>query len=85
MQRLGFSCLLPEELRSPIITTFQNPTDPAYAFPLFYNELKQRGFVIYPGKVSHADTFRVGTIGDVTPATMRSFLAAAAASMYWKK
>ena len=85
MQRLGFECLLPEELRSPIITTFRNPADPAYAFPLFYNELKQRGFVIYPGKVSNADTFRVGTIGDVTPTTIRSFLTAAADSMYWKK
>ena len=55
-----------EEKQSPIITSFLYP-DAAFSFTEFYDALKQRGFVIYPGKVSDADTFRIGTIGDVYP------------------
>ncbi len=72
MRALGFRCLLPDELQSPVITSFLSPTDPAYQFPQFYAELKQRGFVIYPGKVSIADTFRIGTIGDARPHVIRA-------------
>jgi aspartate aminotransferase-like enzyme len=55
--------LLPSEHQSPIITDFFSPTDAAWAFEKFYRHLKQQGFVIYPGKVTEADTFRSGTIG----------------------
>ena len=33
--------------------------------------LKAKGFVIYPGKISQADTFRIGNIGDVHPDDFR--------------
>ncbi len=79
----GFSCLLDPELRSPIITSFLEPGAPGYSFAGFYAALKAQGFVIYPGKVSQADTFRIGTIGDVTPATIRSLIAAVGRSMNW--
>jgi 2-aminoethylphosphonate-pyruvate transaminase len=65
MQRLGFQPLLPETWQSPIITAFLYPTHPAWQFNRFYNDLKSRGFVIYPGKVTDQETFRIGTIGDV--------------------
>jgi 2-aminoethylphosphonate-pyruvate transaminase len=64
----GFRPLLPAEHRSPIITSFLFPRDPRFTFDALYAALKVRGFVIYPGKVSQADTFRVGTIGNVFPA-----------------
>ena len=83
MSRLGFSCLLEKELQSPIITSFLEPSAPGYSFGGFYAALKTRGFVIYPGKVSHADTFRIGTIGDVHPATIRSLISAVHQSMNW--
>lgn len=67
MQRLGFRPLLPAEHQSPIITAFLYPEDPAFAFPTFYEAVKRRRFVIYPGKVSQADTFRIGNIGHVFP------------------
>jgi 2-aminoethylphosphonate-pyruvate transaminase len=64
MLDIGFRPLLSTSLQSPIITSFHDPvTD--FDFARFYCLLKQRGFVIYPGKVTHADTFRIGTIGDV--------------------
>jgi 2-aminoethylphosphonate-pyruvate transaminase len=67
MKKLGFQCLLPEALHSPIITGFHNPVDPNYCFDTFYNNLKKRGFVIYPGKVTNIASFRIGSIGHVFP------------------
>ena len=72
------------ELRSPFIISFLSPPDPGFNFRRFYDELKSRGFVIYPGKVSKADTFRIGTIGDVTPKTMETLLTAVRASLHWR-
>jgi len=82
---LNFSCLLPKEYQSPIITTFLNPAHPAYDFSRFYSDLKKRGFVIYPGKVTSLDTFRIGTIGDVHPADVRRLVTAVKASMFWRE
>ena len=66
MEQVGFKALLPSELQSPIITSFLYPED-NFDFAAFYEALKQRGFVIYPGKISEAPTFRIGNIGDVFP------------------
>ena len=71
LTRLGFRPLLPAEYRSPIITSFLYPRDARFSFDKMYQALKRRGFLIYPGKVSHADTFRVGTIGHVFPDDFR--------------
>ena len=76
MTGLGFRCLLDEGVQSPIITSFLEPADHWYSFPGFYSELKKRGFVIYPGKVSRAATFRIGTIGDIHPSTIRALMGA---------
>jgi 2-aminoethylphosphonate-pyruvate transaminase len=71
MQRLGFKLLIDKELRSPIITSFLYPADNKFAFKSFYDALKQKRFVIYPGKVSNAETFRIGTIGHLFPEDIR--------------
>lgn len=70
MERLGFRCLLPSQWRAPIITSFLSPSDPRFAFDDFYQRLKSRRYVIYPGKVTNAETFRVGNIGHVFPDDM---------------
>lgn len=84
MAELGFAPLLPEEWQSPIITAFYSPAHPDYRFADFYQRLKGQGFVIYPGKVSQADCFRIGNIGDVTPERVRALLAAMASACYWQ-
>jgi len=66
MEQRGFRTLLPGELQSPVITAFYDPC-PGFDFSTFYDLLKQRRFVVYPGKVSQAETFRIGTIGHVFP------------------
>ncbi|SEA72911.1 2-aminoethylphosphonate-pyruvate transaminase [Desulfuromusa kysingii] len=76
MRELGFETLLPDAQQSPIITSFISPKDPDYSFQNFYTALKKRGFVIYPGKVTVAATFRIGNIGDVHAADMTRLLTA---------
>ena len=66
MESLGFKTLLPAAVQSPVITSFLYP-EKDFDFKAFYAELKAKGFVIYPGKISQADTFRIGNIGDVYP------------------
>ena len=65
MQKLGFRAYVKEELQSPIITTFCYPENRQFEFKAFYDFLKTKGFVIYPGKLSDEDTFRIGNIGDI--------------------
>jgi 2-aminoethylphosphonate-pyruvate transaminase len=83
MQRLGFQCVLPRPLHSPIITGFRSPTAARYEFRKFYEALKSRGFVIYPGKVTGIESFRIGTIGHVFPADIDRLITAVEASIDW--
>jgi 2-aminoethylphosphonate-pyruvate transaminase len=77
MRALGFETLLPDRLQAPIIVTFHMPADPKFVFEQFYDKLRERGFVIYPGKLTVADSFRIGCIGRLGEAEMKAFLAAA--------
>jgi len=76
MRALGFQTLLPDRLQAPIIVTFLMPADPQFHFQTFYDRLRERGFVIYPGKLTVADTFRIGCIGRLGRAEMEGALAA---------
>ncbi len=76
MRAMGFRTLLPDRLQAPIIVTFHMPTDPKFVFQRFYDGLKDRGYVIYPGKLTVADSFRMGCIGRLYPENMKGALAA---------
>ncbi|WP_118179325.1 2-aminoethylphosphonate--pyruvate transaminase [Paraburkholderia phosphatilytica] len=78
MRALGFRPLLAADLQAPIIVTFHMPDDPHFVFSRFYESLKARGFVIYPGKLTVADSFRIGCIGRIGETEMRAALAAIA-------
>jgi 2-aminoethylphosphonate-pyruvate transaminase len=73
---MGFETLLPDALQAPIIVTVHMPADPRFRFETFYERLGQRGFVIYPGKLTVADSFRIGCIGRLGEAEMRGALGA---------
>ena len=83
MRRLGFECLLAGQYQSPIITAFRSPPHSGYEFLRFYHVLKEHGFVIYPGKVTGADTFRIGNIGDIHPGDIERLLHAIGKSIFW--
>ncbi|MEZ5825255.1 MAG: 2-aminoethylphosphonate--pyruvate transaminase [Geminicoccaceae bacterium] len=76
MRELGFETLLPDDLQAPIIVTFRMPADPSFVFETFYDMLRERGYVIYPGKLTVAPSFRIGCIGDLHEAEMRGALEA---------
>jgi 2-aminoethylphosphonate-pyruvate transaminase len=76
MEALGFRAYVPREHSSPIISTFLYPRHPRFDFQDFYRRLSARGFLIYPGKLTQADCFRVGNIGRLFPADVDALLAA---------
>jgi 2-aminoethylphosphonate-pyruvate transaminase len=76
MAELGFEAYLRPELQGPIITTFRYPAHPRFDFEQFYERLSRRGFVIYPGKLTNADCFRIGTIGRLFPGDVTNLLSA---------
>src|SRR5215475_2862513 len=81
MRALGFETLLPDHLQAPIIVTFHMPADPRFVFETFYDRLRDKGYVIYPGKLTVADSFRIGCIGRLGETEMKAALAAIAAVM----
>jgi 2-aminoethylphosphonate-pyruvate transaminase len=76
MRAMGFKEYLKPEDQGYIITSFPYPDHPNFDFEEFYRRLNDQDYVIYPGKVSQADCFRIGSIGRITPADMRALLAA---------
>ncbi|OWU85344.1 2-aminoethylphosphonate--pyruvate aminotransferase [Oceanicola sp. 22II-s10i] len=82
MRALGFETLLADTWLSPIIVTFFCPADPAFDFNQFYAAMKARGFIIYPGKLTVVDSFRIGCIGRMDAAIMRRAVAAAAEALH---
>ncbi|GGD29303.1 2-aminoethylphosphonate--pyruvate transaminase [Pontibacillus salipaludis] len=83
MRTLGFETLLPDADQSPIITSFREPVHEAFSFYHFYTKLKEQGFVIYPGKVTNQETFRIGNIGEIYEEDIERLLTAVEKSMYW--
>ncbi|MGE4612646.1 MAG: 2-aminoethylphosphonate--pyruvate transaminase [Paracoccaceae bacterium] len=77
MRELGFETLLKNRWLSPIIVTFFCPAHPAFDFDTFYDLLKAKGFIIYPGKLTVVDSFRIGCIGQMDEHVMRKVVVAA--------
>jgi 2-aminoethylphosphonate-pyruvate transaminase len=81
MAALGFRSFLKPELQAPIIVTFHAPADPAYDFKHFYAAAKARGFILYPGKLTQVETFRVGCIGAIGRSEMQQAVNAVAETL----
>ena len=77
MRELGFETLLKDRWLSPIIVTFFCPSDENFIFEKFYEMMKNKGFIIYPGKLTAVDSFRVGCIGQMDENVMLQVVAAA--------
>ncbi|MCS7024428.1 MAG: 2-aminoethylphosphonate--pyruvate transaminase [Bryobacteraceae bacterium] len=76
MRALGFETYVRDCHQSPMITCFLYPQGVTFDFTKFYSLLSERGFLIYPGKLSRANTFRIGTIGRISQADIRALLSA---------
>lgn len=76
MSALGFKQYLRPEIQGHIISSFLYPEDPAFNFERFYEQLNERGFIIYPGKLGKANAFRIGNIGQIFPEDVKALVAA---------
>ena len=81
MRDLGFETLLDNRWLSPIIVTFFCPASPAFEFDQFYELMKEKGFIIYPGKLTVVDSFRIGCIGRMDEHVMSRVVTAAAEAL----
>ena len=77
MRGLGFETLLEDRWQSPVIVTFFCPSDAAFDFARFYEAMKAQGFIIYPGKLTVVDSFRIGCIGQMDSHIMTRVVEAA--------
>ena len=65
MAEMGIRPYIGSEHQGPIITTFLYLEHHNISFQDMYQYIKDRGYAIYPGKVTDADTFRIGNIGEI--------------------
>jgi 2-aminoethylphosphonate-pyruvate transaminase len=81
MRQMGFKTVVPDAFASPIVATFHNPTDPNFSFNKLFEGMKNRGFIIFPGRLALADTFRIACMGVVTEADIAEAMTAVAETM----
>ena len=81
MRELGLHTFIDDAHQAPVIVTFHAPADAAYSFADFYRRVRDKGFILYPGKLTAVDTFRVGCIGAIDAAVMRRVVAAIGAAL----
>ena len=81
MEQLGFKTFLDRRWQAPVIVTFHAPSDPNYKFIDFYQRVRAKGYILYPGKLTQVETFRVGCIGAIDPNEMRNVVTAVATTL----
>ncbi|MFT3963131.1 2-aminoethylphosphonate--pyruvate transaminase [Propionivibrio sp.] len=81
LRALGLRTFLDDAVQAPIIVTVHAPDDPAYRFDELYRRVREQGFILYPGKLTEVETFRIGCIGAVDAATLRGAVAAIEAAL----
>jgi 2-aminoethylphosphonate-pyruvate transaminase len=81
MRALGFQPFLDARWQAPVIVTFHAPAHPVYDFRRFYEAARAQGFILYPGKLTEVETFRVGCIGAIGANEMRQAVAAVARAL----
>lgn len=81
MRQMGFRTVVPDGFASPIVATFHNPDHPAFSFQALFEGMKRRGYIIFPGRLALADTFRIGCMGDLNEDDMAEAMQAVADTM----
>jgi 2-aminoethylphosphonate-pyruvate transaminase len=81
MRQMGFVTVVPDSFASPIVATFHNPEHPSFSFQKLYEGMRNRGFIIFPGRLALAGTFRIGCMGNVTEDDIAEALEAVAETM----
>ncbi len=81
MRQMGFTTVVPDHFASPIVATFHNPNQANFSFEKLFQGMKRRGFIIFPGRLALADTFRIGCMGNVNESDMAEAMDAVSETM----
>lgn len=81
LDRLGFETIIPKEIQSKLVVSVKYPNDPNFDFVKIHDYVYERGFTIYPGKVSTLSTFRLCSLGTIVPADVDDFFVALEAGL----
>lgn len=74
VSELGFKTVIDPNIESGLVVSVLYPDDPNFSFEKIHDYCYERGFTIYPGKISTTNTFRLCALGTITPEDIRDFM-----------
>lgn len=76
LAELGFKTVIDPKIESGLVVSVLYPDDPNFTFEKIHDYCYERGFTIYPGKISTTNTFRLCALGTITPEDIQQFFVA---------
>lgn len=73
LDRLGFRQVIKPEWRAGLVSSAIYPDDPNWSFEAVHDYCYERGFTIYPGKISTTNTFRLCALGAIDEEDIHAF------------
>lgn len=73
LDELGFHDVIKREWQSGLVVSVLYPDDANWDFEKIHDYCYERGFTIYPGKISNADTFRLCALGAIDVQDIEAF------------
>ena len=73
LEELGFRQVIKPELRAGLVSSAIYPKDPNWSFEKVHDYCYERGFTIYPGKISTTNTFRLCALGAIDEGDVKEF------------
>jgi len=73
LDKLGFKDLIKREWQAGLVVSVLYPNDPNWSFEKVHDYCYERGFTIYPGKISTTNTFRLCALGAIDEKDIEDF------------
>ena len=73
LARLGFKDIIKRELQAGLVGSVRYPDDENWDFEKVHDYCYERGYTIYPGKISTQNTFRLCALGAITSEDIDNF------------
>lgn len=73
LDELGFKDVIKREWQAGLVVSVIYPDDPNWSFEKVHDYCYERGFTIYPGKISTTNTFRLCALGAIDDEDIRDF------------
>lgn len=73
IDKLGLKTVIDRNIESGLVVSVQYPDDPNWSFEKVHDYCYERGFTIYPGKISTSNTFRLCALGAIDEQDIKDF------------